>query len=74
MEDLKLNPAIFLVKPETEQEFHLTLLINKSKHDLDKKDLKRYKNKLSRYNRIISFIMVCKHKNLSSLEYLLESP
>lgn len=73
MEELKLNAAIFLVKPDTEYEFYLTLQIKKSKNALDRKDFMRYKNKFSRYNRIISFIIACKHQNSALLEYLLDS-
>lgn len=40
---------------------------------LDKKELIRFKSKLTRYNRIISVVIACKHLNTEMLEYLLEN-
>jgi hypothetical protein len=74
LEDLRLNPGVYLIKPQTEQEFHLSLQIKRSKDALDRKDYNRYKNKLSRYNRVISLIAACKNKSSAIFEYLLDSP
>eukprot|EP00347_Sterkiella_histriomuscorum_P018673 403344614 len=73
IEELKLNLGVFLVKPMTEQEYQYSLQIKRTVDPLDKKELTRFKTKLSRYNRIISIVIACKHLNTELLEYLLEN-
>ncbi|CDW84972.1 UNKNOWN [Stylonychia lemnae] len=72
MEEIKLNPAIYLIKPMTEEEYQYTLAIKRATDRQDKKEYSRFKNKLNRYNRIISWVIACKHENKIMLEYLLE--
>lgn len=66
--------AIYLPKPTTEQEFQYSIQARKAKDPNDKKEFIRFKNKLSRYNRIISLVIACSHQNQELLEYLLENP
>ena len=47
--------------------------IKQKKDHNERKDFERMKIKLSRYNRILSFIIACKNLHLQSLECLLES-
>lgn len=63
IEDLKLSMAIYLPKPTTEQEFQYSIQARKAKDPNDKKEFIRFKNKLSRYNRIISLVIACSHQN-----------
>jgi hypothetical protein len=72
LEELKLNPLLFLIKPETLEEKEIGEKIRRSPISL-RKDYSRYKIKLQRYNRVISILLAAKNKNEHMLEYLLES-
>jgi hypothetical protein len=74
MEELGLSLALFLPKPMTEQEFQYSIQARRALDPNDKKEFIRFKNKLSRYNRIISIVIACSHMNKEMLEYLLENP
>lgn len=47
--------------------------MKQAKDNSEKKDFKRMKIKMARYNTIIPFIIACKNMHDQSLEYLLES-
>jgi len=74
LEEIKLNPAVYLVKPDTKDEIFFNRKLKKIHDAQEKKDLNKYKIKLSRYNRIISIIIACKNQSETTLEYLIENP
>ena len=72
LEELGLNPCLYLLKPKSKEEKEVEQLLRKSSSS-DHKEYKRYKAKLEKYNKIIALVLECKNKSGDMIEYLLNS-
>lgn len=72
--ELELNPYLYLIKPLTVDEIELEKLMKEGAEHDKIKDYRRVKSRLERYNKVVSVIQACAHKNEEMLSFLLESP